>query len=169
MSIANTTLNENPQQWLDENADDFGYVEMGDSGTADQWLDENATDFGYIHEHYVDEDERWVHIDTYNEHVAEHEEEIEKLKAEVAELKETCVPKDILFAERGGHEERLRDSQKEVDEWYCRCEMAESKASSYDEMKKECVGLRKLKAEVKRVKDKHNALLERLAPPAFGD
>jgi|TARA_R110000824_G_scaffold135413_1_gene298709 FtsZ-binding cell division protein ZapB len=91
-----------------------------------------------------------------------------RLQMEIEELTETCVPKDILLAERGGHEERLRDSQEEneklkkkIDEWYCRCEMAESKASSYDEMKKECVGLRK---EIERLKDKHNALLETLAP-----
>jgi hypothetical protein len=41
------------------------------------------------------------------------------------------------------HIKKIEDLQNASDEYYCRCEIAESKASSYDEMRKECVGLRK--------------------------
>jgi chromosome segregation ATPase len=102
--------------------------------------------------------------------------EKEGLEGEIEELKETCVPKDILLAERGGHKERFEKLKKEkqryealANEKYCEF-MKENERLLKSEI--ECLkkraetqeSLNDAKAEIKRLKDKHNTLLLRLAP-----
>jgi hypothetical protein len=72
-------MNEGAEEWLSANADDHGYVEMGETGTAQTWLYDNAEDHGYYHEDEdsVREDDLKDEIDKLKE---AHEDDIEKLK-----------------------------------------------------------------------------------------
>jgi hypothetical protein len=99
-------MNEGAEDWLMDNANEHGYVEMDDSGTAQSWLYDNAEDHGYYHE-----DEDSVREDDLKD-------EIEKLKAENHRIKKVARSYcDVIdFGDEGAPLEEIEKLKKERDE-----------------------------------------------------
>jgi chromosome segregation ATPase len=87
-------MDQDAEDWLTDNAEDHGYLEMGDSGVAEEWLSDNAEDHGYVnaaeHEQLQTElDEALEMQEQYSQDAdrcTEAEATTEKLKAEVKRL-----------------------------------------------------------------------------------
>jgi hypothetical protein len=77
------------------------------------WLSDNALDFGYIHEHYVDEDERWVSADEHGE-LLEKFEKLGQKYVDVDEHKKLTEYAANLLVKYERMEERMEGQLKEI-------------------------------------------------------
>jgi DNA repair exonuclease SbcCD ATPase subunit len=132
-------MNENAEDWLTDNAEDHGYVEMGCSVAAEDWLTENAETHGYVDEDLL----------------ADSQSEQERLKDEIEKLKKK---NEELDAEVEQARSGLKDYEDEIKG------MLESEIECLKKRAETQESLNDAKAEIKRLKDKHNTLLESLAP-----
>ena len=143
-------MNEDGEAWLEDNAEDHGYVnedQLADAQSEIERLKDENDELKEKVKNTVKEAEKlnadgWKII-----------EENKRLKKDNEELKETWVPKEFLLAERGGYKEREKSLKKEKQRYEA---LANEKYCEFMKEKEEDI------ATIQRLKDKNKLLLQQL-------